>query len=269
MTLTPTFVLDVADRLDAATQTARTTAQPSLTTPLTIDQAYTVQRRGLSLRAARGDGQVGVKLGFTSKAKAEQMGVSDVIAGVVTRTMRVEDGGALDVGSLIHARVEPEIAFRFDETIDVDDDTDPVSAVGAIAPALEIIDSRYSDFRFSLEDVVADNTSAARFVVGAWTPMEDVADTIDLASLDVTMSIDGDAVASGTTGAILGHPLRALEAIKRMASLYGHVLPSGTILLAGAATEAVPLPDTSGAVVVSTVAGLGGVSVRIVKRGEA
>lgn len=258
-----TLVHDLARRLDEAVRSATATEQPSLTTPVTLTQAYDVQRAGVALRAARGDHQVGVKLGFTSRAKAEQMGVADVIAGVITQRMQVEDGGSVDVGELIHARVEPEVVFRLGSDLGPDDAGDPLDAVAEIAPALEVIDSRYRDFRFSLEDVVADNTSASRFVVGSWTPLAEARAAMDLADLDVVLDVDGAPAATGSTGAILGDPLLAVAAMQRMARQHGFVMPAGTIVLAGAATEAVPLPTTPGSVVSATVAGLGRVSLSI------
>jgi 2-oxo-3-hexenedioate decarboxylase len=245
----------LATRLDVAVTTATPVAQLTDEHPLSLDEAYAVQRAGVALREARGDRQVGVKLGFTSKAKAEQMGVSDVIVGVVTEQMHVEDGAGVDVGRMVHPRIEPEVAYRLGRAVDPSDpDSDIASAVDAVAPALEIIDSRYRDFRFRLEDVVADNTSAAAFVIGPWQEPG-----LDLSDQAVELRVDGTPVETGSTSAILGHPDRALDAVLRMAAQHGIELPAGTILLAGAATAAVPL--VAGVVVEASIAGLGTVSV--------
>ncbi len=249
--------------LDDATRTVTATPQLTATTPLTIYEAYDVQHAGVALRTERGDGVLGVKLGFTSKAKALQMGVSDVIIGVITDEMRVEDGGMVDVSRLIHPRIEPELAFRLGADIDPHDPhVDPRVASLEVAPALEIIDSRYRDFAFTLEDVVADNASAAGFVIGPWRSLESARADLDLGNLGVVLQIDGNVVETGSTAAILGHPLRALSAVKRMARQHGHTLPAGSVILAGAATAAAPLPvGPRAAVVVATVTGLGRVSV--------
>lgn len=249
---------ELAAVLDDAAGTATAVAQLSLSVPLTLDDAYAVQHAGIARRVARGDTVVGVKLGFTSRAKAEQMGVSDVIVGVLTESMRIPDGGRLDPATMIHPRVEPEIAFRLGTAIDPHDPScDPVAAVADVAPALEIIDSRYRDFRFSLADVVADNTSASGFVTGPWKPLGAVLDRSPSADLAVTLAVDGEVVESGSTRAILGGPLAALDAVRRMAARYDLGLPAGTIVLAGAATAAVPLPATAGSMVAAEVAGLG------------
>lgn len=245
----------LARRLDEAVRSG--TAIPQLTSdaPLTLEEAYAVQSASVDLRTARGDRQVGVKLGFTSKAKAEQMGVDDVIVGVLTEQMAVADGGTLDTAALIHPRIEPEVAYRLGRDVDPHDpDDDALAAVDAVAPALEIIDSRYRDFRFSLEDVVADNTSAAAYVVGPWQ-----APGADLADRPVTLAVDGTPAETGSTRDILGHPDQALAAVKRMAAQHGIALRAGAVVLAGAATAAVPLQP--GTTVTAVVDGLGEVAV--------
>ena len=113
------------------------------------------------------------------------------------------------------------------------------------------------DRRSSLEDVVADNTSAAAFVIGPWQEP-----TVDLADRPVTLSIDDDPAATGSTRDILGNPTEALAAAKRMAAAHGHRLRAGDVLLAGAATAAVPLQAST--TVRADVQGLGTVSLRTV-----
>ncbi|MGW7531854.1 2-keto-4-pentenoate hydratase [Amycolatopsis sp. NPDC054798] len=239
-----TTVEDRAALLDQAIATGQAIPQLTSEEPMSLETAYAVQHAGIALREGRGERLAGVKLGFTSKAKAEQMGVSDVIIGSLTDRMRIEDGGTFDVSRGVHPRIEPEVAFRLG----------PDAELIAVAPALEIIDSRYRDFRFSLADVVADNTSASAFVLGPWTPIGQVD------ALAVDLLFDGEIVASGSTADILGDPLRALPAAQRMAAAYGHRLVDGQVLLAGAATAAVALK--AGTHVEARVAGLGSVSVR-------
>jgi 2-oxo-3-hexenedioate decarboxylase len=248
---------ELAARLDRAVRSATAIPQLSQETPLSLEQAYAVQHAGIALRAGRNDPVVGVKLGFTSEAKARQMGVSDVVIGRLTASMQVPDDGTLDVGGLVHPRIEPEVAFRLGTALEPDAADDPLSAVSEVAPALEIIDSRYRDFRFSLEDVVADNTSAAGFVLGEWRSFEGV--RAALAGAAVSLAVDGVTVEKGATSAILGDPVRAVAAARRMAGQYGFGLPAGTVILAGAATAAVALEP--GVLVEASVDGLGRVSV--------
>ncbi|MFC6704274.1 2-keto-4-pentenoate hydratase [Flexivirga alba] len=256
----------LARTLDDAVRAASAIPQLSSSTPLTLDEAYAVQRAGVELRRERSDDVVGVKLGFTSKAKAEQMGVSDVIIGYLTGSMAVGDGGAFNLGKAVHPRIEPEVAFRLGRDIDpAAPAADLTDAVDGVAPAMEIIDSRYRDFKFSLEDVVADNTSACGFVIGEWLPPQQVRDRFDLSAQPVRLSVDGHDEASGSTRDILGDPWQALPAVVRMAAQYGHPLAAGSVLLAGAATAAIPLrPGT----VRADVGELGSVSVRVVDGGS-
>lgn len=223
-----------------------------------VDAAYAVQEALVGRRLARGATQLGWKLGFTSLAKMAQMGVSDVIVGRLTSDMQVPDGEAADLSRLIHPRVEPEVAYRLACDVEPGDALDDVTAVvDAVAPALEIIDSRYRDFRFTLADVIADNTSAAGFVVGPWTRIGAAG---ELGGRPVSLTVDGVVAETGSTDAILGHPLKALPALFDMARRRGLQLRAGQIVLAGAATAAVPLKP--GTLVQAIVEGLGTAAIR-------
>ncbi len=251
-----------AHALDEAQRSATPIEQLSSRGRLGLGTAYAVQHAIIARRQARGERIAGVKLGFTSLAKARQMGVDDVIIGTVTDEMRVEDGGRFDRRACIHPRIEPEVAYLLGA--DLDDDTNLsderalVAVIAGIAPALEIIDSRYLDFRFSLEDVVADNTSAAGFVIGPWI---DPTLAADIGNRGVRLEINGRIAETGSTAAILGHPHRAIAAARRLASAHGFALRAGMVLLAGAATAAVPVPERG--FVEASIAGLGRVAVHV------
>ncbi|MFV2110632.1 2-keto-4-pentenoate hydratase, partial [Micromonospora sp. LOL_015] len=153
----------LAARLDEAAVTGTPIPQLADAHRVDVDAAYAVQQALIARRTGRGERLVGAKMGLTSQAKMAQVGVDSPILGQLTDTTQVPDGAAVDISRLIHPRVEPEIAFLLDRP--------PTSgmpftdAVRAVAPALEVIDSRYRDFTFSLPDVIADNTSAALYVV--------------------------------------------------------------------------------------------------------
>lgn len=241
-----------AGYLDDAQRAATAVAQ--LPDSLDLDAAYAVQRKVIACRVQRGERVVGAKLGFTSAAKMAQTGVHEIIAGTLTDAMRFADGASISLGGLIHPRIEPEVAFRVCAALPAEDPAaDALAYVDAIAPALEIIDSRYRDFRFRLSDVVADNASSAAFVIGEWQPISDVRDR------KVMLRVDGAVVESGSTADILGDPVNALRAYVDLARARGWSLSAGDVLLAGAATAAVPL---TAAVVSAEVDGLGTVSVR-------
>jgi 2-oxo-3-hexenedioate decarboxylase len=206
-------------------------------------QGYAVQAKLMRLRLDRGERLVGYKMGLTSKAKMAQVGVNEVIFGRLTDAMRVPDGGIVEIGQFIHPRVEPEVAFKLES-----------GEITAVAPALELIDSRYKDFQFTLPDVVADNTSAGAFVAGPWRALPEGVD-----NLGVLLELDGEVVQVGSTAAILGDPRRALTALVDLAARYNVELTDG-VLLAGAATAAMPLKP--GVFARAVVEGLGTAALR-------
>lgn len=227
----------LAALLDSAARSARAIDQLSATVPLTIEEAYAVQRASIALRIARGDRRAGVKLGFTSQAKMIQMGISDLIWGRLTAGMRVEDGAAISLSAYIQPRVEPEIAFVLGkELAGTVSPAEALAAVDAIAPALEVIDSRYRAFRFSLPDVIADNASSSSFVLGPWC-----SPSIDVGNLGMQLEVDTRPVEIGSSASVLEHPLRALAAAARLAAQADEPLRPGDIVLSGGATAAIAL----------------------------
>jgi 2-oxo-3-hexenedioate decarboxylase len=232
---------EFAERLDDGARHARPVDQIDPEGRLALQDAYAIQRASIERRLARGERRAGVKMGFTSRAKMAQMGISDLIWGRLTCAMQVEEGGLLDMRGFIHPRVEPELAFLLRRPLPGRvTAAEALAAVEAVAPALEVIDSRYRDFRFSLTDVVADNASSSAFVVGPWcNPRE------DFANLGLTLSVDGRVVHVGSTAAILGHPLRSLVAAARLAEAAGEPLQAGWMVLAGGATSAERLHPNS------------------------
>lgn len=242
-------IATIAERLDDAARTA--TAVPQLGEPLTLDQAYAVQRQSIARRLARGETRAGVKMGFTSRAKRAQMGVDDVIWGRLTSAMRTAEGDTIALNRFVHPRVEPEIAFVLKRALPAQvSAAEALAAIEAVAPALEIIDSRYRDFRFSLTDVVADNASSSAFVLG-----NPARPDCDVANRGMILSMNGQALEIGSSAAIMGHPLRALIAAARLAADAGEPLGEGDIVLAGGATAAIALAP--GAWIELEVAGLG------------
>ena len=227
----------LARTLDNAAQQAEPIKQISAAAPINLEQAYKIQKEAIALRISRREQRAGIKMGFTSRAKISQMGISDLIWGRLTDGMIIEEGAPIDFSSYIHPRVEPEIAFLLKRPLSGRiTPMQAMEAVEAIAPALEIIDSRYSNFKFSLEDVVADNASSSGFVTGPWQIPD-----FDFGNLGLVLSFNGKPVQIGSTAAIMGHPLRSLVAAARFAEEAGEPLKPGWIVMAGGATAAEPL----------------------------
>lgn len=250
----------LARHLEAAEHEAR--AVPKITDKhpaLDFADAYAIQRALCRVRGERGRRIVGYKVGMTSRAKMQQMGVDIPIFGRVFDDMSVADGGDVDTSALIHPRVEAEIAFVLKRAL-----RGPGCHIGAVlaatdfvVPALEIIDSRYENFRFDLPSVVADNTSASRFVVGG-VPVP-VAD-LDLRALGIVLEKNGELVAVAAGAAVLGHPAAAVAMLVDNLAEHGEELPAGAFVMSGGATEAVAVG--AGDAVTANVQGLGRVAVR-------
>jgi 2-oxo-3-hexenedioate decarboxylase len=222
----------IAELVDNAARNA--TEIPQLSEPITLEEAYAIQKQSLGRRYARGERQVGIKMGFTSRAKMVQMGVHDMIWGRLTDAMIVEDGGSTSVKRYVHPRIEPEIAFLLKrELVGTVTPMQALSAVEAVAPAVEIIDSRYQAFKFSLTDVVADNSSSSGFVIGPYHSPD-----LDCSNLGIVVSFNGQPVLVGSTAAILGNPLRSLVAAARFAAEAKEPLQPGWIVMAGGASHA-------------------------------
>lgn len=232
-----TDIVRIAAALDQAARRAEALPQFSTERPFLLEEAYQIQRASMQRRYEDGERSIGIKLGFTSRAKMIQMGVDSLIWGWLTDAMLEEDGGLVDLSRYIHPRVEPEVCFLTRRDIDR-----PLSLLEAadyleaVAPALEIIDSRYQAFKFSLEDVVADNCSSSGLTLGPWSR-----DWSGLGNAGVILRQDGQVLQTGSTAAILGHPLRSLVQASRLLHGSECVLPAGSLIMAGAATAAVPL----------------------------
>lgn len=228
----------LAQIVDEAARTA--TAIPRLTDnipDLTVEDGYAIQGLSIARRRSRGERLVGYKMGLTSRAKMQQVGVSEAVWGRLTDAMRLAEGGDLIRSRYVHPRVEPEVAYLLRRPLEGDvSAAEALAAVEAIAPALEIIDSRYRDFRFSLPDVVADNASSSGFYLGGWARPE-----TDVGNLGILMEVNGRPLQIGSSAAILGHPIRALVAAARLVTRAGERLDAGSIILAGGATAAHPL----------------------------
>ncbi len=173
----------LAVALDDAASKAQAIAQLSHAEQFSMADAYEIQKRAIALRVARGNKRVGMKMGFTSRAKMIQMGLFDMIWGRLTADMVLEDGAPMPFKKFVHPRVEPEIAFLLKKPL-IGNVTpiQALAAVEAIAPAMEVIDSRYANFKFALNDVVADNASSSGFVTGPWHEPD-----IDFSNLGLVM----------------------------------------------------------------------------------
>lgn len=232
-----TSLADLAERADEAAHSATAIAQFTNTIDLGVADAYAIQAQSVSRRLQRGERLAGIKMGLTSRAKMVQVGVDEVIWGRLTDAMRVPDGGTVSLARYVHPRVEPEIAFLMGAPLaGAVSGAEALAAVAAVAPAAEIIDSRFENFRFSLPDVIADNSSSSGFVVGRWHDPSTA-----IGNLGMVLERNGRPTEIGSSAAILGDPIRSLVEASRMVADAGLTLQPGWIVLAGGATAALPL----------------------------
>ncbi len=248
------FILNInklAETLDLAAFHAKPVGQLSHHTKFTVDEAYDIQAASMERRYERGEKFIGLKMGFTSKAKMVQMGIHDMIWGRLTDAMLLEKGQPLLLEKFIHPRAEPEICFLVKkEIVSAVSLEEAPEYIAGVAAAIEIIDSRYENFKFTLEDVIADNCSSAALVIGEWHDP-----TLPIGDLKIDLEIDGEIVETGSSAAILGNPWESVEAAARLAKQYGQTIPAGSVIMAGAATSAVFLKKEN--IVKAVVEGLG------------
>ena len=181
---------------------------------LSIDDAYAIQSALLELQLGRGDTLAGAKLGLTSVAKQEQMGVAEPVYGWVPASTVLASDGVVALEELIHPRCEPEIVFVLGEDLAGPGVTasDALDATKQVVGGIEVIDSRYEAFSFTLPDVIADNTSAARVAIGS----EGIGPRdADLTTLGCVFEVDGEITGTATGAALLGSPAQCLAMLRK------------------------------------------------------
>ncbi len=262
MNLSLAVIRELAAHLESAELEARdvvkiTDAHPNMD----WEDAYAIQDTIRRRKEARGIKTVGFKAGLTSHAKMKQMGVDTPVFGFLSESFAVADGGQAKMAELIHPKVEPEIAFVLKRSLKGPDCVlaAVLAATDYVAPAHEVIDSRYRDFKFDLKSVLADNCSSSRFVVASrGTPVGNV----DLPALGVAMEKNGAVVTSGVGAAVVENPAMAVAMLANSLAKRGFELPAGCVILSGAVTEAIPVK--AGDCMVCRVQGMGSTSIRFV-----
>lgn len=231
----------LAARLIEAERSGRLLEPLTLEHPdLSVEDAYRIQDAALELRRASGARTVGMKLGLTSAAKQREMDVSEPLYGWLTDAMALDVGETLPRASLVQPRAEPEIAFLIGSDLEGPGvgAAQVLAATRAVAPAIEILDSRYPDYRFTLPDVVADNASSGRFVLGGSAVPPDA---IDLRVVGCVFEKGGEVVATAAGAASLGHPAAAVAWLVRALAARGRGLRAGDVVLSGGLVGAVPI----------------------------
>jgi 2-keto-4-pentenoate hydratase len=199
---------------------------------LTLVDAYDIQRSNITRRLAQGDRVVGHKVGLTAVAMQELFGVSEPDYGVLLGSMVHDARDPLDLAELIDPQIEVEPAFVLGRQLLGPGLTsaDALAAIDHVCVCFEVIDSRIVDWRIRIQDTVADNGSSARIVLGA-RKMASTALALD--NLNAALELDGVAVETGNTAAILGHPAASVAWLANTLSTFDVALEPGDIVLPG------------------------------------
>ena len=252
----------LADELYQAFRSGRTIEPLRLRHPgLGIDDAYGISLKFLQKRTLAGERVIGKKIGVTSKAVQDMLGVHQPDFGFLTDRMWMR--GDIDVAraGLIQPRAEAEIAFLLREPLRGPGVTaeQVIAATAAIAPCFEIVDSRIADWNIGIVDTVADNASCGVFVLGdtCVSPQG-----VDLPNLQVTVSKNGRPLSEGLGSAVQGSPAAAVAWLANTLGAYGVALEADDVILSG---SLVPLePAAAGDVFEMTLHGVGGCAARFV-----
>jgi len=207
---------------------------------LDIETAYAIQDEALHIRQERGETLIGLKLGLTSRAKQQRMGIDSPLLAWLTDAMVLPAGTPVPRGELIHPRAEPELVFVLGQRLSGPGVTaaTALAAVDRVYGGIEIIDSRFADYRFKLPDAVADNGSSAYFGLG---PVGVRPERLDLSLEAALLEVDGQIVDTATGAAVQGHPAEALALAANALAARGLALEPGWLVLTGGMTDAVEL----------------------------
>jgi 2-keto-4-pentenoate hydratase len=238
-------MLSVATRDELAADLAQAERSREPIAPLTaaypdidVVDAYEIQLINIRQRVAEGARVLGHKVGLSSKAMQQMMGVDEPDYGHLLDEMQVFEDTPVKAGRYLLPRVEVEVGFILAEDLPGADCTedDVLAATEALVPSIELIDTRIADWKIALCDTIADNASSAGFVLGqARVSPADV----DVKAIDAVLTRNGEVVAEGRSDAVLGNPVTAVAWLSRKVESFGVRLRKGDIVLPGSCTRAI------------------------------
>jgi 2-keto-4-pentenoate hydratase len=256
-------MLSVATRDELAADLAQAERSREPIAPLTaaypdidVVDAYEIQLINIRQRVAEGARVLGHKVGLSSKAMQQMMGVEEPDYGHLLDEMQVFEDTPVKAGRYLYPRVEVEVGFILAEDLPGADCTedDVLAATEALVPSIELIDTRITDWKIALCDTIADNASSAGFVLGqARVSPADV----DVKAIDAVLTRNGEVIAEGRSDAVLGNPVTAVAWLSRKVESFGVRLRKGDIVLPGSCTRAIDA--RAGDEFVADITGLGSV----------
>jgi 2-oxopent-4-enoate/cis-2-oxohex-4-enoate hydratase len=226
---------------------------------ITIANAYNIQQRMIERRLQAGECIIGKKIGVTSLAVMNMLGVYQPDFGYMLDGMLINEGESIDMATLIQPKAEGEIAFILKKDLLGPGITNAqvLAATECVMPCFEIVDSRIRDWKIKIQDTVADNASCGVFVLGdtAVDPRK-----LDLALCGMVLEKNGEIITTGAGAAALGSPVNAITWLANTMGALGIPLKAGEVILSGAL--AAMLPAKAGDNFRVSIGGLGGCSVR-------
>ncbi|MFF2553056.1 2-keto-4-pentenoate hydratase [Nocardia sp. NPDC058058] len=237
--LTDALRKELADEL-AVAERDRIALDPLVARHPDIDvvDAYEIQLINMRRRFAGGAKVVGHKVGLSSKAMQQMMGVDEPDYGHLLEEMEVFEDVPVDTAKFLYPRVEVEVGFILGADLPGEDCTeeDVLKATVAYAPSIELIDTRIKDWKIGLCDTIADNASSAGFVLGK---QRVAPDQLDIKAIDAVLTRNGEVIAEGRSDAVLGDPTIAVAWLARKVAQFGVRLKAGDIILPGSCTRAI------------------------------
>jgi 2-oxopent-4-enoate/cis-2-oxohex-4-enoate hydratase len=260
--MTPQLIEQLGDELHAALSECRV-VEPLTNrhADITVDDAYAIQQRLNARRLAAGERIVGRKIGVTSQAVMNMLGVHQPDFGMLTNAMVYNEGQAIEARTLIQPKAEGEIAFLLRRDLQGPGVTaaDVLAATEGVMACFEIVDSRIRDWKIKIQDTVADNASCGVFVLG-----DRVVDPrgLDLVTCGMVLEKNGEVVVTGAGAATMASPLNAMAWLANTLGRLGVPLKGGEVVLSGALGAMVPVKAGDNLRV--AIGGIGGCSVRFV-----
>ncbi len=200
---------------------------------------YQIQDAVVAAKVARGEKIVGVKIGATSAVIQQKFGLTEPIYGTIFASQHAQNGGTVEMARLVHPRAECETAFVLGKDLQGPDVTaaDALAATEAICAAFEINDPRTRDWQMGMREIIADNGSSARFVLGERVNPR----ALDLTNIAVALKKNGAPAAEGKSSAVMGNPANAVAWLANKLAARGRRLRAGDIILPGSLTPLVPV----------------------------
>lgn len=260
--MNPNLIEQLGDELYGALTACQVLEPLSSRHPeITIEDAYAIQQRLIARRLGAGERIVGKKIGVTSQAVMNMLGVFQPDFGILLDGMVYNEGQPIEARTLIQPKAEGEIAFvlKHDLMGPGVSAADVIAATQGVMACFEIVDSRIRDWKIKIQDTVADNASCGVFVLGdrLVDPCE-----VDLSTCGMVLEKNGEIVATGAGAAALGHPANAVAWLANTLGRLGMGLKAGEVVLSG--SLGIMVPVQAGDSLRVSIGGIGGCSVRFI-----